>query len=215
MKPQLCQYSKCTGCGSCVSSCSHNALKLVFNKEGFLHPIIDENKCVECHQCERKCPILNLDRLHYHNPQNIKTFTGWTADESLCKQSSSGGVFSQIAKDFLAINNSFVVGVEQVPYSNECKHVIIEEKDDLSRILGTKYIQSNASECYFKIKRLLKNGKRVLFCGTPCQVAALYIYLNGFYIKYLYTIELLCHGVTSKKAVDIICKVYKTYVLFL
>lgn len=205
MDIKLCSRTLCTGCGACAASCSHNAIKMDFDKNGFLQPFLDRKKCVGCHLCEKRCPILNMDKLSFSSPQNIKMYTGWTQDDELCSKSSSGGIFSQVAHGFLE-NEYPVVGVV-LDEENRCHHTVITKLSDLDLIIGTKYIQSEAYESYREIKERLKNKEKILFCGTPCQIAGLLSFVGGKQDN-LYTIELLCHGVTSKKAVDIMCDIY-------
>ena len=64
---------------------------------------------------------------------------------------------------------------------------------------SSKYVQSDLQKCYSAVKQRIKEGKTILFTGTPCQVAGLYVYLEGTNIENIYTLDLICHGVPSPK----------------
>jgi len=208
MKPKLAKFNICTGCGVCVASCTRKAIKMVYDHNGFLMPLIDENLCVSCKACERICPALNGEKINYGNPQNIKFYTAWSKDDDVCKKSSSGGIASQIALDFLRKGNSAVYGAHLTDY-NTVHHIRITNEKELSLIQGTYYIQSDASSIYSLVKNDLKAGLNVFFCGTPCQVSALYLFLNSISINNLFTAELICHGVASQFSVDLATKFHK------
>lgn len=210
MKPNLCKHKDCTGCGVCAASCHRNAITMHYDKKGFLAPKVDNDLCIGCHTCENKCPVLNIKKFLFipPSPKHIKVYTAWSVKQDLCMKSSSGGVFSQLAEDFLMLDKSFVSGVEQEKGQNTCRHIVIFNRDDLDRILGTRYVQSDASSCYSMIKKLLKNGYQGLFVGTPCQIAGLKSFIgDGSLNENLYCCEILCHGVTSKLSVDLMCRI--------
>lgn len=185
----------CTGCGACEAVCPVNAIKIKPNEDGFLAPIIDEKKCVYCGQCFNRCPSQNPQ---YKNAQSPKCYAMMANNETR-KISSSGGMFT-VSAEYILEHGGYVCGAA---FDNNfhVKHIIIEDKKDLDKLRGSKYIQSEANEVYPDIKKLLEHGKTVLFTGMPCQVAGLYSYLNKEY-ENLYTIDLLCHGITSQKVFD-------------
>lgn len=187
--------SLCTGCGACINVCPTGALKLSTNHDGFFNPIIDNSKCVKCEICTKRCPALNPQ---YKNENNPKCFAMMAEDQTR-SISSSGGMFT-VAANYIIDNGGYVCGAAFTEdYSVE--HIIVKDIAGLEKLRGSKYIQSNASNVYPEIKHLLENGELVLFTGMPCQVAGLYSYLNKDYDK-LYTIDLFCHGITSKKVFD-------------
>lgn len=75
-------------------------------------------------------------------------------------------------------------------------HAIASTFDEIKQMQGSKYVQSKLEGVFPTIKQLLNEQKKVLFTGTPCQVAGLRMYLRKPYPNLL-TIDLICHGVAS------------------
>lgn len=207
MKPKLAKYSECSGCGACAASCNIGAITLDYDRNGHLMPVIDSDKCVGCGRCSKNCPVMNENRIKFNNPEYISTYTAWAKDDDVCLNATSGGIFSQMAIDFLDQPGASVYGAFLTNH-NTCHHIEINEKKDINLITGTKYLQSDASKVFPSIKRHLKNNEPCLFCGTPCQVAGLYSFLGNISTEHLYTIEVVCHGVPSKTTTDIACKAH-------
>lgn len=185
----------CTGCSACAAVCPKNAITMKENTEGFLNPEVDPDKCVDCGLCVKRCVDLNPQ---YRNVPRPKCYA-MTADDNVRKISSSGGMFT-VAAEYILDQGGYVCGAA---YNDDftVKHIIIDNKEDLYKLRGSKYMQSHIGKIYRDIKALLDNDKIVLFTGMPCQVAGLYSYLNKNYDK-LYTIDLLCHGITSSKVFE-------------
>lgn len=191
----ICKYENCTGCSLCYNVCNHDAIQMIENKDGFIIPQINKDKCVDCGLCKKQCPVLNPQRIHRNNLSDVEIYEGWTSNDEIRKKSSSGGIFGQLAKHNIE-NNGIVVGVE---YKNKkAFHTTICNIEDLYRLQNTKYIQSYASESYKEVFKYLSEGKSVIFSGTPCQIAACQSYLfNKRYKGRLLTLEVICHGVPS------------------
>lgn len=188
----ICQYEDCTGCMACYNVCKHDAITIVQNEEGFYIPQIDQDKCVDCAQCYKKCPV-NKD-VKRNNP--IRIYSGWIKDDKLRMDSSSGGAFTSLAIPILK-NNGVVFGVA-LNKEMKVEHTYIEKIEDLEALRGSKYVQSNIKNTYRQVKYFLKMDRKVLFSGTPCQVAGLKNYLNYDYANLL-TVDLVCHGVPSPR----------------
>lgn len=187
----------CTGCGACASSCAVNAITMVRDCEGFLQPQIDVNLCRNCGLCQKRCPELNpLSRLDYTH-QTAYAFIS-KDDRSV---SSSGGAFSVFARWILS-QGGIVVGAEM----NEkmyVQHIVINNVEELWRLRGSKYVQSDLNDAYSIVKTNLKTNRKVLFIGTGCQVGGLYAFLgNKRYDGLLYTLDLVCHGTPSQGVFD-------------
>ncbi len=185
----------CSGCGVCEEICPKNAIELKCNKGGFLNPVIDKEKCVKCGLCLKKCTSENPV---YKNNSKPKCYAMMASDE-VREISSSGGMFT-VAAEYILEQGGYVCGAAYRE-NFQVEHIIISDKNELGRLRGSKYMQSHANKSYPKIKQLLQDGKMVLFTGMPCQVAALYSYLGKEYDN-LYTIDLLCHGITSSKVFE-------------
>ena len=193
---EICKDTICTGCGLCSRVCPKSCIKMIENKEGFIHPITDEELCVHCGLCKNKCPM-NIDQLKWP----AQFYMAWNKDEEVLQSSSSGGIFTALAQIVFA-KNGIVFGAELDFATRKIRHVAIEKMTDLDRIRLSKYYQSDASSSYEEVKHYLDEGRWVLFSGTACQIAALYSYLSKSRKDRLVTMDILCHGVTSKKVID-------------
>lgn len=192
--------SKCCGCNACYSICPQNCIEMIMDKEGFLYPYIDKSKCIKCNLCEKKCPILN-DR----KSVEFQLYGAFSNDSEIIKKSSSGGLFSLLSK--IILDNNGVVYGAKYNEKNLVVHDYITTYDEIDKLRGSKYVQSDINDSLRKVKQHLKEGLPVLFSGTPCHIAGLKSYLEKYY-ENLYCIEIVCHGVPSPK-------VYNDYIKFL
>lgn len=190
---QVIEKKDCCGCAACVNICPHNAISMVENYEGFLYPEIDEAKCVSCGLCQKACPVLSKDNNNFKKPDCYAVM----ADDETRKVSSSGGAFSILA-DYILDKKGYICGCTFDKSELKAKHIIINLKEDLYKLRGSKYVQSDIGTSYLDVKKLLENGNFVLFSGTPCQVAGLKSFLRKDY-ENLLTVDILCHGVPSPK----------------
>lgn len=181
--------NKCTGCTACTNICPKKAITLVEDNEGFKHPVIDKDKCINCGLCKRKCPVLNKKE----NKSINECYVGYNKDNKEKEQASSGAIFSLIA-NYILENNGIVIGAA-FDKNNKLKHIAVETKKDLNKLKGSKYLQSDLNNIFTYIKENVKERK-VLFVGTPCQVAGLKSILNN---PNLLCVDIICHGVPSPK----------------
>lgn len=193
--------SKCCGCYACSNVCPKNAIIMKEDEEGFKYPNVDEKKCLRCNLCETVCPIANKKKITKNEP---KAYACINNNETIRKQSSSGGIFTLIAEEIL--NQGGVVFGAKFNDNFDVVHSFVEKKNDLKLFRGSKYVQSQIGDCYIKTKEFLENDRYVLFTGTPCQIDGLYSYLQKDYNK-LYTQDIICHGVPS----PMVWKKYKDY----
>ena len=180
----------CCGCGACAQRCPHNAIELIQDNEGFLYPQIDESICIDCGLCERVCPIINQEL----PSEPIKTFAAKNNDENIRQQSSSGGIFTLLATK--VINNGGVVFGAIFNAKWEVEHDYTDTIEGIAKFRGSKYVQSKINNNYILAEEYLKDGKQVLFSGTPCQIAGLKRFLRKEY-ENLICVDIICHGVPS------------------
>lgn len=169
---------------------------MVGAKDGFVIPEIDREKCVECGACIKACHRLN-PTFEFQKPKH--TYACWTKNIADRERSSSGGAFSVIAKRIIC-QGGIVYGASMCD-NLQVKHIGIERNEDIVRLQGSKYLQSYLGDTYKNVRNELKTGRKVLFTGTPCQVAGLLTFLHKSYDN-LYTCDVVCHGVPSQKAFD-------------
>ena len=181
---------KCTGCGACKNACAYSAISLIVNREGFLFPLIDIRRCVDCGLCVSVCPLS-----HPKQPRiPLKCFAARSKEEAILYNSSSGGVVSTIARNMVMATHGVVYGC--VLDNLVARHVRVDTLDQLHRLTGSKYIQSDCGNAFAQCANDLRQGKDVLYIGTPCQISGLKSFLKKDYDNLL-TIALICHGVGS------------------
>lgn len=182
----------CTGCHACMNVCAKNAISMVEDEEGFLQPHIDVSLCIGCGLCEKKCPVLlplrcDLTKQKVYaviNPQDRNV-------------SSSGGAFSMFAR--YVLSKKGVVFGATIDENLQVYHIGIQDLKELYKLRGAKYVQSKIGNTYRETKKFLQDGRNVLFCGTPCQIAGLYAFLGKRWEEHLITLDLVCHGVPNQK----------------
>lgn len=187
------ESSRCTGCGACAAICSRNAISMEPDREGFVHPVIRRDLCTDCGLCERVCPVGAEAR---ENKIPEQSFLAMAKDETLCLKSSSGGVFSLLAERTLQ-NGGLVFGCEMAQDCYSAHHVGIDSPEKLGPLRGSKYLESDPEDTFRQAKAALKQGKQVLFTGTPCQIAGLQAFLSGMDTEKLLAVDVICHGVPA------------------
>lgn len=196
----------CCGCGLCEKICPKQAIVLCEDSNGFMYPSINEKKCIECGLCIKSCNF-NAEGTN----SVLESYAAININQKSIMKSASGGMFSALATDFLK-HNGVVVGVTNKFGKSEVKveHQIVNKKIDLEKLQGSKYVQSDIRPILIEIQKKLKNGEKVLFSGTPCQVAAVKK-MNEKCDDKLYTIDIICHGVPSNKVFNDYLKYQSQY----
>lgn len=190
MIPRLAEHNDCTRCMACYNACPKQAIDFIEDKEGFVQPCINGEKCIGCKLCEKSCP--EISPLDLKKPFQPKIYAAWHKEDRCL--SSSGGAFSAFARQ--TIESGGVVFGAAFDENHHLRHTAAKDVEGLSALRGSKYIQSNIGYTFRSVKDYLKDGVNVFFCGTPCQVAGLRSFLNKQYPNLL-TADLVCHGVPS------------------
>lgn len=181
----------CNGCGVCELKCPKKCITMTEDFEGFLYPIIDKKSCINCKVCEKVCANFNDG-----DSSKAKTYIAINKNEEERHNSSSGGMYYPIAK-YVLNNNGVVFGVR---YNENLLaiHDYAETLEDAKKFQGSKYMRSDLNNSYKRAEEFLKEGRYVLFTGTPCQCKGLKVYLKDDYQK-LITCEIVCHANPSPK----------------
>ena len=182
---------ECTGCRMCEQICPKNAIKMEEDEEGFIRPVVDKSLCINCGLCIKRCPQRNLlDK----NIENQTAYAAKLKDLEVLQESSSGGIFSVLANEYIK-NNGKIYGAAFDEKFNVV-HVGVENLEGLKRLRGSKYVQAIVGNAYIDAKAFLKQGRKVMFSGTACQIAGLKKFLKTEY-ENLLTVDVVCHGVPS------------------
>ena len=182
----------CCGCEACVQACPKQCISFEEDTEGFRYPKVDESLCVDCGACERTCPVLTP--FESRIPQ--KQFAAINPDDSIRKQSSSGGIFTMLAEK--VIDEGGVVFGVRFDENWQAVFDYTENIEGLAAFRGSKYVQARVGIVFRQVRDFLKQGRKVLFTGTPCQVSALRHFLHHEY-ENLLLVDFICHGVPSPK----------------
>lgn len=185
----------CCGCTACVSACSLQCITMKRDEEGFLYPVIDKEQCISCGLCEKVCP---MNHPVYEN-RTQAVYATYVKDEQQRMKSTSGGIFYAIAR--WVIEHGGIVYGAAFDVDFKLRHVGVKSLDELQKLRGSKYLQSDLGSVFCEIKEHLKKYRWVYFVGVGCQVAGLYSFLRKEY-KTLITSDLVCHGVPSQLMFD-------------
>lgn len=184
--------NQCSGCYACVDICPKNCISMICDGEGFKYPNVDKEQCIRCGLCEKACPIINKNENKKCKPLVLAAIN---KDEETRLNSSSGGVFTLFAKEIIK-NGGIVFGAAFTDNFKSVEHIAVTKIEDLSKLRGSKYLQSQIRNSYKEAKDYLEKGLPVYFSGTPCQIAGLYAFLGKNY-ENLVTQDIICHGVPS------------------
>lgn len=187
--------SLCSGCTACASICPHKAISMQEDSEGFLFPTIDKDTCVDCGLCQKACPIANDKQSNKGETQ--KSYIAITDQQKFFLNSATIGVCTISARNFIQAGGK-VFGVKLEEKQWKAYHICVSEEDGIEAIRNSKYIQSNPLQTFLEVRDCLKKGIKVLYIGTPCQIAGLKSFL-GKAEDNLLTIDLICHGIYSYK----------------
>lgn len=200
----------CTGCSACASVCPVKCISMIRDKEGFLYPVASEH-CIKCGRCSEVCPQNNSSAKIFNNTQSA--YMAVTKDKNVWRRSASGGAFSEICRTW-GDDTTYIFGAEW--NGLQVRHKGYVGIDNISSLCKSKYIASNIDNIFLEVKDALRSGVKVVFCGTPCQVAGLKCFLGKDYSNLL-LIDLICHGVGSpivfQKCISILEKQFNGRIL--
>lgn len=189
---QIKHKKDCCGCNACVQRCPKQCITMQADGEGFLYPIVDTALCIDCGLCEKVCPVINQSEPR--KPQ--KVYAAYNKNEEVRLQSSSGGIFTLLAEKTIK-KGGVVFGVKfNEDWMPEFDYT--ETIEGITPFRGSKYVQAIVGNAYKEAENFLKQGREVLFSGTPCQIAGLKKYLRREY-ENLLAVDIICHGVPSPK----------------
>lgn len=193
--PNLAIKTSCTGCTACVNACPRRCMHITKDENGFSYPqIVDLTECIECRRCESVCPVINK------KPEAIEStraYAAFSRNESVRLDSSSGGIFTEVSQTIL-LQGGVVFGASY-DENYVVKHCCISDIHELWKLRGAKYSESDLGDTFSEILQRLRKGQKVLFSGTPCQVAGLKSFLRKEYDNLL-CVDFVCHGVPSPVA---------------
>lgn len=164
---------------------------MVTDEEGFKYPLVNQETCITCSRCINTCPQLK----RYEPRSCTKAYAAVHTDESIQVRSSSGGFFTALSH-YVLNKGGVVFGAKITADFQHVVHDYAEDIADLEKLRGSKYVQSDINTMYIKARSFLKEGRLVLFTGTPCQIAGLNEFLKKQYDN-LITCDFICHGVPS------------------
>lgn len=182
----------CCGCAACASVCPNKCIEMYQDEYGFYRAKVNLGSCIDCGKCISVCSMHRDTHLKQNSP--LSAYAAYCRNTEILLNSSSGGIFSSIAKVVIA-NNGVVFG-SAFDDNMMLRHIMIDSLDNLSLLRGSKYLQSHIGDIYHDVKQQIKRNVPVFFVGTPCQVSALYSTLQNRPSNLL-TADLICHGTPS------------------
>ena len=183
---------ECTGCSACTKICPVGAIKMQADEEGFLYPVIQKEKCIGCNLCKKKCAAIPQRENKIEKGYGLKH-----KNDTERITSRSGGAFVALS-DIILKDNGVVYGAD-IKEDFTVFHNRVENEQQRARLKGSKYVQSEMGNTIIRIANDLKEGKKVMFSGTPCQVEGVRKALEKENTENLFTCDLLCHGVPTQK----------------
>lgn len=189
---KTCNYDICTACGVCSTVCPKGCISFEVGNNGHVHPKIDQSKCIDCNKCRRVCPSIN----EFGSSVPSECFAAIIKNPHDYASTTSGGA-AQALSLLTLIENGVVYGCASLPGA-QVKHIKVETASELEKLKGSKYVISYAWEIYADLVKEVKGGRKVLFIGTPCQVAAVKKLMGKDYDNLL-LVDIICHGVPSQQ----------------
>ena len=188
---EILKKEDCCGCEACRQVCPKQCIEIKADEQGFVYPHVDTSLCIDCHLCEKVCPVINQGEPR--TPQ--ATFAATNTDAEAKERSSSGGVFFALAKSVIE-QGGVVFGVK-FDENWQAVHSWTDTLYGVREFQGSKYVQSRIGDSFVQAAAFLKQGRKVMFTGTPCQIAGLRLFLRKDYGEQLLMVDVACHGTPS------------------
>ena len=182
----------CVGCRACEQVCPKRCIDMRVDPEGFKYPEVNSDLCIDCHLCEKVCPVLN----ELKSVKPLMVYGCKSTDKDIQLASSSGGCFTQLAKAILQEGGLVFGAIFDEKFI--VIHSSTDKLEELDKFRRSKYVQSDTQNSFALVKEALAAGRKVMFCGTPCQIKGLNLFLRESFPNLL-TIDFICHGVPSPK----------------
>lgn len=188
---QITRKEDCIGCRGCVQTCPKQCISFNEDIQGFCYPKVDLGKCIHCNLCEKVCPVINQNT----SKEPITVYAAENNNRDIKAHSSSGGIFYALAEEIIAQRG--VVFGARFNDKWEVEHGYSEDIEGVKAFQTSKYVQSHIGNSFCEVKTFLDSGRKVMFTGTPCQIAGLKLFLREDYPEQLFTVDIVCHGVPS------------------
>lgn len=186
--------NQCYVCNSCVQICPNKCIELRTNEFGMCYPHVDESKCIKCGQCLSVCASINSEEIKNNSLQKFFAFQN---KKNVVSNSASGGAFTAICYEFIGSSKKYSIWGAVI--EKDTLNTEIREIQNINKIYlfnKSKYVECSTVGVYSKVKFRLENGYKVIYSGTPCQIAGLRLFLSKMYSNLL-CIDLICHGVPT------------------
>ena len=183
----------CCGCFACENVCPKDSIKLVEDNEGFYYPRINQDTCIDCHLCEKACPVLNVE---LEQEKSQTAYLIQIKDETIRKESTSGGAFTAIAR-WVIKQGGVVFGAVLDIDTFEVHHRWVDKEKNLGLFRNSKYVQSHIDKCFQEVIEFLREDRWVCFSGTPCQIEGLHHFLRRKTYEKLLLVDVVCYGIPS------------------
>lgn len=182
----------CCGCSACAQCCPKHSITMAADEEGFLYPQVHKDTCIDCGLCEKVCHELHP----FATREPLKVMAAINKDDEVRMASSSGGMFFLLAQQ--VINAGGVVFGAKYDSDWQVFITYASTMEEVKAFMGSKYVQARTEDSYIDCEKFLKSGRKVLYSGSPCQVAGLKHFLRREYDN-LITVDFVCHGMPSPK----------------
>lgn len=191
---ELASLSECTGCSACHDVCPKDCILMTRPGDSLhIYPLINRELCIECGKCVRTCPVITSDGNSDDFVQQY--YAAWNKSEKQVESSTSGGVGSAISE--WGLRHNYIVYGASFDKEWHLSHQGTATFIDSEKFKRSKYLQSDTTGIFTEILYQLRADKKILFIGTPCQIAGLQKVCGVRYRNQLVTVDIICHGVNS------------------